>query len=149
MSLLIARENRRSLAIFFAEEIAHVGALKNRAILRGSGKNRRRNRRESRDFGALRGGANNVPLANGGCAGVTPAVFVIFVGFRCMKSEAPCFDGQKVNPHFRHFSSKTACFRQGTKTPFSRSTVFTTLKLLGVQTPSLFCVTSWGLFRQF
>ena len=28
--------------------------LKNRAILRGSGKNRRRNRRESRDFGALR-----------------------------------------------------------------------------------------------
>ena len=131
------RENRRSLAIFFAEEIAHLGALprgpcdrknqsrskisipawnfqsrskitisianfnpavflftgpswcfregldrkfqstidrskfsipkaaidffqspgplgKNRAILRGSGKNRRRNRRESRDFGALR-----------------------------------------------------------------------------------------------
>ena len=46
--------NRRSLAIFFAEEIAHLGASKNRAILRGSGKNRRRNRRESRDFGALR-----------------------------------------------------------------------------------------------
>ena len=35
------RENRRSLAIFFAEEIAHLGALKNRAILQGSGKNRR------------------------------------------------------------------------------------------------------------
>ena len=47
------RENRRSLAIFFAKEIAHLGALKNRAILRGSGENRRRNRRESRDFGAL------------------------------------------------------------------------------------------------
>ena len=49
------RENRRSLAIFFAEEIARAswGLIKNRAILRGSGKNRRRNRRESRDFGAL------------------------------------------------------------------------------------------------
>ena len=46
------RENRRSLAIFFAKEIASWG-LKNRAILRGSGENRRRNRRESRDFGAL------------------------------------------------------------------------------------------------
>ena len=48
------RENRRSLAIFFAEEIAHLGALKIARFCGGSGKNRRRNRRESRDFGALR-----------------------------------------------------------------------------------------------
>ena len=46
------RENRRSLAIFDRKEIAHLGALKI-AILQGSSKNRRRNRRDSRDFGAL------------------------------------------------------------------------------------------------
>ena len=48
----LRRRNRGSLAIFFAEEIAHLGALKIRATLWG-GKNRRRSRRESRDFGAL------------------------------------------------------------------------------------------------
>ena len=47
------RKNRGSLAIFFAEEIAHLGASKSRGDFSGSGKNRRRNRRESRDFGAL------------------------------------------------------------------------------------------------
>ena len=46
------RRNRGSLAVFFAEEIAHLGASKSRDFS-GSGKNRRRNRRESRDFGAL------------------------------------------------------------------------------------------------
>ena len=48
----LCRRNRGSLAIFFAEEIAHLGASKNRDFL-GSGRNRRRSRRESRDFGAL------------------------------------------------------------------------------------------------
>ena len=47
------RKNRGSLAVFFAEEIAHLGASKSRDFS-GSGKNRRRNHRESRDFGALR-----------------------------------------------------------------------------------------------
>ena len=47
------RENRRSLAILDRKEIAHLGAIKNRAILRGERKNRRHNRRESRDFDAL------------------------------------------------------------------------------------------------
>ena len=48
------RENRRSLAMSDRKEIAHLEALEI-AILRGSGKSRRRNRRESRDhFGALK-----------------------------------------------------------------------------------------------
>ena len=43
------RENRCSLAISFAEQIAPLGASKiARFCMRGSGKNRRRNRRESR-----------------------------------------------------------------------------------------------------
>ena len=50
----LRRKNRGSLATFFAEEIAHLGASKNRAIFWGSGENRRRSCRESRDFGALR-----------------------------------------------------------------------------------------------
>ena len=45
------RGNRRSLAIFDRKEIASWG-LKNREFA-GSGINRRRNRRESGDFGAL------------------------------------------------------------------------------------------------
>ena len=44
------RRNRGSLAIFFAEEIAHLGASKSRAIFPQAVKNRRRHRRESRDF---------------------------------------------------------------------------------------------------
>ena len=40
------RKNRGSLAIFFAEEIAHLGASKSRAISPGAVKNRRCNRRE-------------------------------------------------------------------------------------------------------
>ena len=48
------RKNRGSLAIFFAEEIAHLGGLKKSRDFSASGKNRSRNRRESRDFGALR-----------------------------------------------------------------------------------------------
>ena len=47
------RGNRGSLAIFFAGEIAHLGASKVARFCRGSGKNRRRSRRESSDFGAL------------------------------------------------------------------------------------------------
>ena len=53
----IRRRNRGSLAILFAEEIAHLGASKNRDFS-GSGKNRRRSRRESRDFGPLRRGCD-------------------------------------------------------------------------------------------
>ena len=51
--LLNRRENRRSLAIFLRRGNRASWGLKNRAILRGSGENRRRNRRGSRDFGAL------------------------------------------------------------------------------------------------
>ena len=50
----LRRENRGSLSIFFGEEIAHLGAPKNRENFLGSGKNRRHSRTESRDFGALR-----------------------------------------------------------------------------------------------
>ena len=48
----LRRRNRGSLAIFFAEDIAHLGASKSGAIFSGSGKTRRRSRRESREFGA-------------------------------------------------------------------------------------------------
>ena len=47
------RRNRGSLAIFFAEEIAHLGASKSRAIFPGAVEIANRSRRESRDFGAL------------------------------------------------------------------------------------------------
>ena len=50
----LRRRNRGSLAIFFAEEIAHLGARKKSRDFLGSGQNRRRSRRESYDFGALR-----------------------------------------------------------------------------------------------
>ena len=60
----LRRRNRGSLAIFFAEEIAHLGASKNRDFS-GSDKNRRRSRRESLDFGALRGGITNAGVAWG------------------------------------------------------------------------------------
>ena len=46
------RANRRSLAIFRRKKITHLGAL-NIANFARSGKNHRRNRRETRDFGAL------------------------------------------------------------------------------------------------
>ena len=49
----LRRRNRGSLAIFVAEEIAHLGALKSRAIFGGAVKIRSRSHRESRDFGAL------------------------------------------------------------------------------------------------
>ena len=38
--------------------------------------------------------AKTVFLANGGFAGVTPAIFVILVGFRGLRSKAPCFVGR-------------------------------------------------------
>ena len=50
----LRRRNRGSLAIFFAEEIAHLRALKKSRDFLGSGENRCRSRRESPDFGALR-----------------------------------------------------------------------------------------------
>ena len=48
---VLRRRNRGSLAIFFAEEIAHLslGASKKSHDFWGSGKDRRRSRRESRD----------------------------------------------------------------------------------------------------
>ena len=64
-SHFLRRRNRGSLANFFAEEIAHLVASKNLTIFGGSGKNRHRSRRESRDFGALRswGGGRTEELA--------------------------------------------------------------------------------------
>ena len=50
---LLRRRDRGSLAIFLAEETAHLGASKKSRDFSGSGKNRRRSRRESHDFGAL------------------------------------------------------------------------------------------------
>ena len=54
------RRNRGSLPIFFSEEVAHLGASKSRDFS-GSRKNRRCNRKESRDFGALRIVAHTMP----------------------------------------------------------------------------------------
>ena len=53
----------------------------------------------------------------------TPAIFVIFVGFRVPRSATPCFCGQNVNRHFRRFSSKPPVFGRGQKTPVSKNTV--------------------------
>ena len=68
-----------------------------------------------------------VLLANGHFAGVTPAIFVIFVDFRGLSSKIPCFCGQNALPEFSPIFVKTTCFRQGTKRPFSKTTVSTTL----------------------
>ena len=48
------RESRRSLATFDRTDIAHLGVLNIARLCGGERSNRRRNRRESRDFGALR-----------------------------------------------------------------------------------------------
>ena len=47
------RENRRSPAMFYRKEIAHLGAVPHGAKFAGSGRNRCCNRREAHDFGAL------------------------------------------------------------------------------------------------
>ena len=64
---------------------------------------------------------------NGHFAGVTPAIFVIFVDFRGPRSKIPCFGGQNAISVFSPIFVKTTCFRQGTKRPFSKTTVSTTL----------------------
>ena len=69
-----------------------------------------------------------VLLANGHFAGVTPAIFVIFVDFRGLRSKIPCFGGQNAISEFSPIFVKTTCFRQETKRPFSKTTVSTTLK---------------------
>ena len=68
-----------------------------------------------------------VLLANGHFAGVTPAIFVIFVDFRGPRSKIPRFCGQNATSEFSPIFVKTTCFRQGTKRPFSKTTVSTTL----------------------
>ena len=59
--------------------------------------------------------------------GVTPAIFVIFVDFRGPTSKIPCFCGQNAISEFSPIFVKTTCFRQGTKRPFTKTTVSTTL----------------------
>ena len=66
-------------------------------------------------------------LANGHFAGVTPAIFVIFVDFRGPRSKIPCFCGQNAISEFLPIFVKTTCCWQGTKRPFSKTTVSTTL----------------------
>ena len=52
---------------------------------------------------------------------------VIFVDFQGPRSKIPCFCGQNAMSEFSPISVKTTCFRQGTKRPFSKTTVSTTL----------------------
>ena len=73
------------------------------------------------------GVAKTVFLANGHFAGVTPAIFVIFVDFRGPRSKIPCFCGRNAISEFSPIFVKTTCFRQGTKRPFFKTTVSTTL----------------------
>ena len=75
----------------------------------------------------LFGVAKTVFLANGHFAGVTPAIFVIFVDFQGPRSKIPCFCGQNAISEFSPIFVKTTCFREGTKRPFSKTTVSTTL----------------------
>ena len=70
--------------------------------------------------------------ANGHFAGATPAIFVIFVDFRGPRSKIPCFCGQNAISEVSPIFVKTTCFRQGTKRPFSKTTVSTTLIFCGV-----------------
>ena len=72
-----------------------------------------------------------VLLANGHFAGVTPAIFVIFVDFRGLRNKNPCFCGQNAISEISPIFVKTTCFRQGTKRPFSKTTVSTTLRREG------------------
>ena len=39
------------------------------------------------------------------------AIFVIFVGFRCLRRATPCFCGQRCKSLFSPFCVKTTCFR--------------------------------------
>ena len=61
---------------------------------------------------------------------VTPAIFVIFVDFRGSRSKISCFCWQNAISEFSPIFVKTTCFRQGTKRPFSKTTVSTTLSLV-------------------
>ena len=54
-----------------------------------------------------------VLLANGHFAGVTPAIFVIFVDFRGPRSKIPCFCGQNAFRIFAKYSSKPPVFGRG------------------------------------
>ena len=69
-----------------------------------------------------------VLLANGHFAGVTPAILVIFVDFRGSEEQNPLFCGQNAISEFSLIFVKATCFRQGTKRPFSKTTVSKTLK---------------------
>ena len=77
-------------------------------------------------FPVIRGGENGVFGKRSFCWGDTRH-FVIFVDFRGPRSKIPCFCGQNAISDFSPIFVKTTCFRQGTKRPFSKTTVSTTL----------------------
>ena len=59
-----------------------------------------------------------VLLANGDLAGVTPAIFVIFVDFRGLRSKAPCFCGWNAilyHSMFSPFRQRKHLFSAGDK----------------------------------
>ena len=59
-------------------------------------------------------------------AWVTPAIFVIFVVFGCLRSEALVFSGWKAISSFSPFLVKMTPSWQGTKTRFTKNTVCAT-----------------------
>ena len=59
-----------------------------------------------------------VLFTNGHFAGVTPAIFVIFVDFQGLRGKIPCFRGYNATSELSPIFVKTTCFRQGTKRPF-------------------------------
>ena len=61
-----------------------------------------------------------VLLANGHFAGVTPAIFVIFVDFRRPRSKVPCFCGQNAISEFSPIFVKTTGFRWGQNDRFPK-----------------------------
>ena len=61
---------------------------------------------------------------------MTPAILVIFVGFRGLRRGKPLvFVGGMSIVIFSLFFVKNTCFRQGAKPSLSKNTVFTTLRI--------------------
>ena len=84
----LRRRNRGSLAIFFAEEIAHLGAPS--PSIWGSGRNRHRSRRESRDFGALRVSPQRNPTARPPLSRHRASLYPIALDFSVSRGIALC-----------------------------------------------------------
>ena len=79
---------------------------------------------------------------------MTPAIFVIVVGFRGLWNKAPWFCVKSVKSYFSTFFVKTTCFWQGaTKGLFSKNAVCTTPIYVYRPSCNHYILNSWKIFE--